>query len=158
AEAWWLDEQPGESSEAPIRVAALDSLARFLRVAGWPVAARRARAARHDLLSADEAVAERGRGRAAALGRSVRRSRSLRWSVRGIGTATDGSDVAERVLRWCGSATGSDAGSAVVGLGDLSGLVEGQELAAVRLIVASGDIEAAAAHVPHHGLRHARWD
>lgn len=150
----WLDEAPGDLGQVPASAAALDSLARFLLVAGWPTAARRARAARDDLVSPEDAVRERGRRTAAALARTVRRSRTLRWSVRGIGASADGSEVLDRVLRWTDAATGGETVPDALGLEELSGLVEGQELATVRLIVASVDLASAPAHA-HHGMHHA---
>lgn len=156
AEVSWLDPRPGGSSHEPESAAALDSLARFLQVAGWPLAVRRACAARDYLLAADEGAAQRGRDTAARLARTVRRSRMLRWSVRGIGAAGDG-DVLDRVYRWCDAAAGlhgTRLSRNVVSVDDLSALVDGQELAAVRLIVASVDVAAVSAQ-GHHGMHHA---
>ncbi|PZF86063.1 hypothetical protein C1I92_02460 [Jiangella anatolica] len=154
-EVSWLDQPAAGPSQVPASVAALDSLARFLVVAGWPVAARRARAARDALMAADEATVQRGRDAATPLARMVRRSRTLRWSVRGIGATGDG-DVLDRAYRWCDAAAGAHTHTSpnAVGLHDLAALVDGQELAAVRLIVASFDIEAAPAPA-HHGMSHA---
>ncbi|HXV94131.1 MAG TPA: hypothetical protein VD813_12585, partial [Pseudonocardia sp.] len=60
----------------------LDALARFLGVAGWADTAARARRLRDDLLAG--APAGRVADPARALLRRVRRSRTLRWLVRGI--------------------------------------------------------------------------
>ena len=60
----------------------LDGLARFLGVAGWPSAACRARGLRDALLAGaqeDQVAVE-----AAGLLRRIRRSRTLRWLIRGI--------------------------------------------------------------------------
>jgi hypothetical protein len=92
----------------------LDSLARFLSVAGWPGAAATARALRDDAL---------GGGPAPRLGPAVRqlarrvsRSRVLAWSTRGMGPLlpgeaaaagmsvaplSAGGDVTARYRRWC---------------------------------------------------------
>jgi hypothetical protein len=100
----------------------LDSLARFLFVAGWDGAAATARVLRDDAL---------GSGRAPGLGPAVRRlarrvgrSRVLAWSTRGMGTLlpgeaaaagmsvaalSDGGDVTARYRRWCGELSGAAA-------------------------------------------------
>lgn len=148
--ASWADGQPATTGDdaaagtAP-QCAALDSLSRFLVVAGWPTAAREARTARSGLRSPDPSVADRARRDASRLARRVQASRSLAWSVRGIGACGDG-DVLTRVGRWCDLAAGVDATPApggVVALSDLTARVEGAELASVRLVVASVDLEPA---------------
>lgn len=143
---------------ATTEVLAMDHLAQFLLIAGWPMAARSARMARSALLSPDPGTAARGRREAARLARRVRRSRTLAWSVRGLGVAPAGAtvptgqwpggDVLSRVHRWC-----QVAGDGATPPGDghqdqlvaLSGLLEGAELAAARLIIASVDLDLAAA-------------
>lgn len=121
----WLDGGATATSghEAPARAAAADHLARFLEVAGWPVAARQARGVRSD---------RRNGGR---LARRIRRSRVLAWSVRDI----DG--VLGRVYRWCDVVAGRGAAVALEPRPrtSLDALLDGTELAAARLIVASLD-------------------
>ncbi|MDT0303696.1 hypothetical protein [Streptomonospora wellingtoniae] len=67
--------------------AAADSLQRFLAVAGWPSAAATGRLLRDHLLAPEEVVT--GRLRFTRWLRRVRSSRTLRWSVRGLGRAPD---------------------------------------------------------------------
>jgi hypothetical protein len=148
--------------------ARLDSLGRFLAVAGWDDAASAARRLRDEVLSGAPASP------AAALRRlagRVTRSRVLAWSTRDLGVlpadraagpaARAAGDVTARYRRWCadlvelarlfddasplaGSALdpprdrGTRPASAAV-LALLPGLLEGVELAAARLIVASLD-------------------
>ncbi len=141
------DHGDGHSGDRPsARLEALDHLARFLDVAGWPVAARDARRARDDLRAADPDLVDAGHRRAVQLARRVRRSRTLAWSVRGIGAmAEDGAqqlrgDVLDRVRWWCELAadreTTVDARSEP-SLERVAQLLEGAELAAARLVVAS---------------------
>lgn len=84
----WLRSLRGEpvSRGAAARrlcAAHLDSLGRFLGVAGWPDAAARARTVR-DLALAGTPAAEL-RTAVAAVARRVKRSRSLRWLTAGLG-------------------------------------------------------------------------
>ncbi len=124
---------------------ALDRLARFLLVAGWPTAAAAARRARTGLSDPDSPRVGQARRDAARVVRRIRRSRSLRWSVRGIGPAAPvGGDVWDHVHRWCEIAAGADCAPSPVAprsLTDLATELEGSELAAARLILASSDLE-----------------
>ena len=136
--------------------AALDSLQRMLGVAGWSAAALSARRFRDELLDRP-AAAPPQLGRWA---RRVRRSRLLRWSTDGLGVFTEPggtrTDATARWLRWLDEAAGAPAPPRAVGahahLDALAGLLVGQELAAVRLIVASldPDIEAMIATGERH--------
>ncbi len=140
--------------------AALDSLQRLLSVAGWSTAALSAARFRDELLTGPTVAATRGMGRWA---RRVRRSRLLRWSTDGLGvfTEADGSrtDATVRWLGWLDAATGAAPArlqTPRLQLDALPALLIGQELAAVRLIVASldPDLEALAAgsvQGPAHG-------
>ena len=128
------------------RLVALDHLSRFLEVAGWPTAARDACRARDRLRSADPAEAEAGQRLAVQLARRVRRSRTLVWSVRGIGAVEDAApggldgEVLDRVLRWCELAAAPEPQVVAppdVPLEQTAQLLEGAELAAARLVVAS---------------------
>lgn len=60
-----------------------DNIARLLALAGWEHAAARARALRDEALSGDSSA--RGREDSQALRRHLARSRTLRWSLRGLG-------------------------------------------------------------------------
>ncbi len=134
------------------RPAALDSLQRLLSVAGWTTAALRGRRLRDALLT--DPTADVG----AALekwSRRVRRSSLLRWSTDGLGVFPDSTgvsgDATARWLRWLDLAAAPDPAGPVADdqpsraeaahqiLDALPGLLVGQELAAVRLIVASLD-------------------
>ncbi|WP_030482223.1 hypothetical protein [Lentzea albidocapillata] len=111
----------------PLVARRLDSAARLLSVAGWADAAARARVLRDEILA--------GRSNADDLSRwarRVRRSRVLRWSLRGIG------DVLPRLHHWLDeieSGYDTDEPSAH----GLAELLTGAEFAAARLIVASVD-------------------
>lgn len=139
------DEGPARASD-DARLLALDRLARLLEVAGWPTAARDVRRARDRLRSADPAEAEGAHRVAVQLVRRVRRSRTLAWSVHGIGAIEDANardldgDVLDRVRRWCEVAAApktSVATSTDLSLERLANLLDGAELAAARLVVAS---------------------
>ncbi|GAB2502803.1 hypothetical protein [Nocardiopsis aegyptia] len=160
--------------DVPGPAAALDSAQRLLTAAGWPDAAESARRWRDALLAEPEPDAATRRGVLRWL-RRVRRSRVLRWSTAGLGPI-DGpvpepllGDVTDRWSRrldvveaalGAGGRPGRDAPAdrsrteaaeaAKAALDLLPSLVTGQELAAVRLVVASldPDTEALRAHVP----------
>ncbi|WP_155853844.1 hypothetical protein [Arthrobacter sp. H5] len=154
----WIDgfvpDSVAQRSEPGSAVAALDALATFLLVAGWPVLARQARIARSALSSGNDAERERGQRAAAAVARRVSRSRFLAWSVRGIGDAgpvnsarlpagdaatyeSRTADVLDRVRALAAAAAGDKSPLARVGPERIEFLLEGAELAATRLIVAS---------------------
>lgn len=130
---------PGESAAA-----ALDSLARLLAVCGACTAARTARRLRDDLLActADDAELRR-------FARRLRRSRTLRWATDGVGRLDErhgelGGDATRRWHRWLDTAEGAGAAAdpaegARTALAELPGLLEGTELAAARVVVASLD-------------------
>ena len=127
--------------------AALDSLQRLLSVAGWPAAAMTGRRLRDDLLAgvAPESI----RAVWSSWDRRIRRSRTLRWSTDRVGVRRDG-DVTARAVRWLDITAAAWTGDNPPGvpersnaaedvLAELPTLLIGQELAAVRLIVASLD-------------------
>ena len=145
----------------------LDSLQRLLFVAGWPAAAVQARRLRDDWAGGPFGPAARRDYE--RWSRRVRRSRLLRWSTDGVGVlrvdvpeALRG-DATARLVRWldevdAGLVSPADAvaHNARSALDALPGLLEGQELAAARLTVASldPDVEALAASrdpEPAHG-------
>jgi hypothetical protein len=112
----------------------LDGLARFLGVAGWPRAAAQARRLRDAVLAGDRIEAE-----AAALARRIRRSRTLRWLIRGIpaGPTDVVALLAARLTAIEAAPAGLERpGGSPAQLGDL---LVGAELAAARLIVAALD-------------------
>jgi hypothetical protein len=119
----------------------LDGLARFLGVAGWADAAAQARRLRDVLLAGERAAAATAPA-AAALVRRVRRSRTLRWLVRGIPAGTtDVAGLLEQRLSAIEAAVAS--GDALPAprpaVDELAGLLVGAELAAARVIVAAAD-------------------
>ncbi len=147
----------------------VDALAQFALVAGWPHAARQARHARAALSSDDPDERRRGRRRARAVAQTIRRSPLLAWSVGGLGDdrghaeepdtrqACRTGDVLERVRALCTVVIGDDPSMETVpGVGpeDVEFLLEGAELAAARLIVASFMFETAPT-VVHSGAGHA---
>ncbi|WP_123918399.1 hypothetical protein [Georgenia muralis] len=142
----WADAPPPQDGVSDPAVCALDALSGFLIVAGWPAAAREAREARDARRSSpDQAEAVKLVNR---LTRKVSRSRALAWSVRGIAPALGDGDVLGRVRRWCDAA---EHGAPVhaVSLEELAAALEGMELAAARLAVAS--VELRRAPVPAGG-------
>ncbi|GAA2571239.1 hypothetical protein [Pseudonocardia hydrocarbonoxydans] len=137
--------EPGPAWEGPPAAAALDGLAQLLAVCGSSTAARTARRLRDDVLAdtVDSAVLHR-------FARRLRRSRTLRWATDGLGRLDDGrpdlaGDATARWLRWLDTAEhggpAPDAGRAAAALTALPGLVEGRELASVRVVVASLDLD-----------------
>jgi hypothetical protein len=126
----------GQTPEVPGLVHRLDSAARLLSLTGWRDAANTARRLR------DEAL-----GGAPGTGmerwtRRVRRSRTLRWTLTGVGEH-DGADAATRLYGWL---AGEDS---AVPLEVLPRLLVGRELAEARLVVASAGRLAGKAHA--HG-------
>lgn len=136
----------GSCWDGPPAAAALDSLTRLLAVCGASTAARTARGLRDNLLAgiADDAEVAR-------FARRLRRSRTLRWATDGLGRLDDrhgdlAGDATQRWHRWVATvegsgppAHGSPADRARVALAELPRLLEGQELAAARVVVASLD-------------------
>jgi hypothetical protein len=136
-DARWLDaERPASPSEPlPPGVVALDVLARLLLVAGWPRQATAARRARTALVTGDP-NARRLAGRVAGVAAG---SRTLAWSLRGL-PAVDGQSPLTRLRFWCASATDpATAPPAPPGLDEMAQAVDGAELGAVRLLVATCD-------------------
>lgn len=147
---------PLERADATMRAALLlDAAATVLELAGWSAAAGAARRSQDDLVDG------RGPGQVAAeverLARRVRRSALLRWSLEGPRRRdTDlslgaGRLVRPRVIDLLESAAALLRDRArptpLPGTGDLAGLPElavGQELAMLRLLVASLALDARA--------------
>lgn len=120
----------GEHGENPLPplVQRLDNSARLLSVAGWPDVAARARLLRDLAL---DGTSPPGLDRWAS---RVRRSRTLRWLLSGVGT-TESGDALARLHSWLGE-DDLEAVSPEV----LPALLEGTELATARLVVASLDL------------------
>ncbi len=150
-----IDIEPGTAPLDPSPEAvALDALAGFLLVAGWPLLADQARSAQWAVLSDDAAERDRGRAAAAKVARKVLRSRFLAWSVRGIGDqAGSTGDVLARVRALATVAAGEGSVIDRTSPEHLESLLEGAELAAARLIVASFVIQPAVVALPS-GHRH----
>ncbi|MDO8120712.1 hypothetical protein Q6346_05215 [Isoptericola sp. b490] len=148
---------PPSLSDPAVRAALLvDAAAGVLDLAGWSAAADSARRARDDLM--DAAGATRiAAADVARLTRRVRRSVLLRWSLEGPGhrapsSPAPGSVVRRRLIALLEAAATTLAdpqGPAHVPLGDdlalLPELAEGQELASLRLLVASMALDAGVA-------------
>ncbi len=140
------DREDGEGPTGHRAARELDGLARILGVAGWTHAAARAHRLRDGLLG--------GRGvgaQVADLLRRVRRSRTLRWSLRGINAGTvDVAGWVEHRAAAVEAALADPRASQPTGAGrvdsaELARLLVGAELAAVRLIVAAVDPQPASA-------------
>ncbi|WP_131743413.1 hypothetical protein [Actinomadura roseirufa] len=171
AESFWDGPWPRGTAPGGIErrraAARLDSLARFLRVAGWDGAAGRAAVLRDETLAG--APGDALGARFAPFARRVGRSRTLRWMTRGLGVLRPGTaarygmdgpralragDVKDRVDGWL-----LETGRALERLADgargaggepwsrtgrgtaavIPALVEGGDVAAARLVVASLD-------------------
>lgn len=155
AELSWLDADtlPAAEPHPDSQRAALDRLAHFLDVAGWPTAARDARRARDGLSAEDTDQRALAQRLAAAVARKVYRSRTLAWTAGGVGRTTlghePGTDVLDRVRRWCDAASGQPGEEpAVASLDEAAAVVEGTEIGSARLLVASLDLEPVAVASP----------
>ncbi|GGZ59765.1 hypothetical protein GCM10010387_61920 [Streptomyces inusitatus] len=159
--------EPGTSGEAARRrcAAHLDSLGRFLGVAGWSDAATRARRARDRTLG--DAHGEELRPLVHPLVRRVRKSRTLRWLTAGVGELPGGpvaGDAHSRLIGWLdgieyaldaigdrtpladhpligprGRVDDTEAPASRTLLAALPALLAGAEFACARLVVASLD-------------------
>ncbi|MHA6781857.1 hypothetical protein ACVGOW_12815 [Pseudonocardia saturnea] len=136
--------EPGSPWDGPPAAAALDSMARLLVVCGASTAARTAGRLRDEILAGVVDDAELRR-----FTRRLRRSRTLSWATDGIGRLDDSrgelaGDATDRWRRWLDVADGAPAGDdadrrARVAVEVMPGLLEGLELAAARVLVASLD-------------------
>ncbi|MFI9812729.1 hypothetical protein [Saccharothrix variisporea] len=126
----------GQTVEVPGLVHRLDSAARLLSVAGWRDAANTARRLR------DQAPAGAPGAGMERWAERVRRSRTLRWTLAGVGEH-DGGDALTRLYGWL---AGEDS---LVPLEVLPRLLVGRELAEARLVVASAGRLVGEAHA--HG-------
>ena len=149
AQLSWLDagDHPDADRGADPRRTSLDLLASLLEVAGWSTAARDARWARDGLASPDPGERATAERRAQRVVRRVRRSRALAWSLRGVGCLADpdgdrDGDVLDRMRRWCDAVSdGAASGSRVLALDEVASVLQGAEVAAARLIVASIELQ-----------------
>ncbi|MBN1097708.1 hypothetical protein JKP76_17755 [Blastococcus sp. TML/C7B] len=152
AELAWLDAGTVSTAhdQSNSQRAALDRLAHFLDVAGWPTAARDARRARDRV--AEEANRDEAQRLAEAVARRVSRSRTLAWTAGGIGRRGSGGDALDRVRRWCDMASGQPVEDLpAMSLDGVAALVEGAEIGSARLIVASLDLSpVSAVSAPEH--------
>lgn len=164
-ELTWVDTDQETGGAAAVvevapRAVAMDHLARFLLVAGWPTRAAAARRSRHALTDSNPSRATEAQHAAARVARRIGASASLRWSVKGIGTTDcDGTtassgpvagDVWDRVRRWCDVAAGDSTAPVEPprSLAEVSALLEGCELATARLVLASVDLQSPARAAP----------
>jgi hypothetical protein len=151
--SFWRDEDPRHLAGRH-----LDALARFLGVAGWADPAARARRLRDELLAGADPAAVRGQVH--ALTARVRRSRTLRWLVRGIpaGERDVAARLADRLAALDAAVDGipspQPGPSRPPDLAALARAVVGAEFAAARLVVAvvDPDTDLVAAE---RGTRHA---
>jgi hypothetical protein len=125
----------------------LDSCQHLLTLAGWEDAAATAQRLRDVALTGDVPDVRRWAAR-------VRRSRTLHWSLSGVGVTPEGDDALDRLYRWLDTTTESPGHHETQWTVDvLPSLLEGAELATARLIVASldPDLDLLATHEPRHG-------
>ena len=158
AHAELLDDPGHRDDEDGVGLARrLDAIVSLLMLAGWEDAAAEARRLRDLALDGSEEQALDGLAR---LGRRVRRSRTLRWSLRGLGRvgqeearrlglpASLAGDGYDRFLHLLERAAAADADGVVdepaLSTDQLAGLVAGLDLATARLVIAGLD---------GHGLR-----
>ncbi len=148
AEADVLDPPDGSAQPVAPVVHRLDNVVAVLSLAGGAEVAGHARHLRDAALD-DGAVAAAGLER---LGRTVRRSRLLRWSLHGVGPVSAGQaeelglppevcgDTYDRLLRMVGTTHSSPLRPGGAGAEVLPSLVTGLDLATARLVVASLDV------------------
>ena len=142
------ESRPAEASPDELSALLVDAAARLMQLAGWEPVATELRRVRDDLLSpsADRASAER---RLQRVSRRIRRSRTLRWSLRGMRPAAGqvpaaSPDVHALLMSQLEHAAGAVRGSRSdpgaerrpLSSAELATAVEGKDLAAARLIVA----------------------
>ena len=113
----------------------LDACARLLALAGWEDAARTADTLRDRALAGEPASIDRW-------ARRVRRSRTLRWLLTGVGAAPVApepcqGDALDRLHRWLDTGLLPDRRDTQWAVEHLPALLTGTELATARLTVAS---------------------
>jgi hypothetical protein len=169
AEGKLLDGPPSADDQGgALRARRLDCLSALLALAGWDAPAAEARHLRDaSLASSDDALPD-GLDQ---LCRKVRRSRTLRWSLRGLRPLSEDSvrrlglpadaagDTYDRLIGMLDrlSAVGADAGAGAtraVSPAALGRLVTGLDLAAARLVVASIDVHELSAEPAETEMSH----
>lgn len=126
----------------------LDSCARLLAVAGWADAAATAETLRDKALAGAPAPVDRW-------ARRVRRSRTLRWLLAGVGPAPGApeslrGDALDRLYRWLDTDHAPDRSDTRWTVDHLPALLTGTELASARLVVASLDPDLDLLAEAHH--------
>lgn len=157
------DQVPHDGAPWAVKARRMDNLVDLLALAGWDDAAGRARVVRDQLLEDGEDAAVSGA--VARVLRRVRRSRPLRWSLRGIGPLTEADlrrrglpanlvgDTYDRLL-WMLDNVETALGGGDVSVKQLPGLVTGLDLATARLVVASLDIHELQPDRTQYGASH----
>ena len=120
----------------------LDSCYRLLALAGWADAATTAQRLRDEALSGHVPEVRPWAAR-------VRRSRTLRWLLSGVGVTPAGDDALDRLHLWLDTTTEPSWTQWTVDA--LPALLEGAELATARLVVASLDLGPHAVREVHGG-------
>ncbi len=139
-----------QQAPSAVRARRLDNVVGLLALAGWDDAASQARLTR-DAVLADGTDDSRSVAALARLDRRIRRSRILRWSLRGIRPldaadlqrqglpASFLGDTYDRLVRMVDGLK-TDAASGPVSPHQLPGLITGLDLATARLVLASLDL------------------
>ncbi|MGK2875552.1 MAG: hypothetical protein ACSLEW_07905 [Nocardioides sp.] len=139
-----------QQAPSAVRARRLDNVVGLLALAGWDDAASQARLTR-DAVLADGTDDSRSVAALARLDRRIRRSRILRWSLRGIRPldaadlqrqglpASFLGDTHDRLVRMVDGLK-TDAASGPVSPHQLPGLITGLDLATARLVLASLDL------------------
>ncbi|MEG9226594.1 hypothetical protein [Aeromicrobium sp. Sec7.5] len=141
----------------------MDNIVALLALAGWGDAAAEARVIRDCLLGGGpDAEAS---ARTARLVRRIRRSRVLRWSLRGVRPLSEedlrehglpttlAGDTYHRLLRMLEEAE-TDVGGERASTDQLGGLVTGLDLATARLVLASLDLHELQSGAAERGASH----
>lgn len=162
AHAELLDASIHDADEPGGPARGFDNVASLLALAGWDHGAAEAHRVRDAALEADTGPAGPGLER---LRRRVSRSRTLRWSLRGVRPLTEQDvdrhglpagtvgDTHDRLLRMLGRASDGEAGPAF-STEQLAHLATGLDLATARLVVASLDVQQLTAGHDGHEARH----
>ncbi len=146
-----VEATPHLPQSLPRRAAVAHAVAEVLDLAGWGTASREVCRARTRLLDGEDLDVSHRRWIA-----RVRRSRTLRWSLRGIG-AQKGRDASDRMTDWCDLLLAPDpapAGDLVLDVDpdEAVDAVLGTELARARIAVASLALHAIPTSTGRHPL------
>lgn len=169
ARAETVDGPPHPESEPAPDARTIDNVVSLLALAGWDDAAAESRRTRDIALHDD---GERTAGQVERLRRKVRRSRTLRWSLRGIRplseedvdhlglTADAVGDTYDRLIGMLDRAAAGDGAAhahdvdRTLSPDRLAHLVSGLDLATARLVVASLDLHGLRAGHAEHEMAH----